>query len=173
MSMYMHFFIKSKDKMMPIHTVSRSNVLYAIVDEVFPELWEKVAPITRSRIDEIISDAASEIEKIDKVIGDINEKIAAVGSWVDSIENKLYAIDCLKGDADAEKECRQEYEEAISFMKTLSYMIDEAEDTKWYKEDNRDRYIDPNRYVYVGIECAYPSINQVEAWDREAEFEFD
>ena len=53
MSQYIHFFIRSTDKLLPIHTASRSSAIYRFYGDYAP--YEKVRALSMNELKEIRS----------------------------------------------------------------------------------------------------------------------
>lgn len=159
MSQYVNFFIRIGDRFAPIFSRSRSFTLYQVTSHELP--YEGIRAIKVSDIKRWKSAIDHEIKKAEKSIIDEKERIEMVGRFNNSVQEKLDFIDDTKifiEDAEVEIE---EMKSSIAFLEILEEMLDEADSTKYYNNDYPDRVLDPDKYIYAGVECGLPGLEDV------------
>ena len=144
MSMYVNFYLKSRDgKFNPIGSFSRNSEIYQTIYMGLP--YEKVKPITESNLSRAVGELESKIIAANKQIEDywqiINEQIP---KWNNPVSEKIESIANYR---EAIKEKEQEIDEyrfAIGYFNSLIAIID---DIGYCDEYNKDGYI------YAGVEA--------------------
>lgn len=157
MSQYMHFYIKTNnDIYYPIGTFSRSDTRYEMFEDY--ARWEKVLPLTKGDIIEAIDTMEEHIKNLNEaaiarekaieflktVSCDLDEKMERFYEYYEDKEHTLEEIERQKS--------------AIAFGKTLLFIVEEAEDDVNYSSENYAYGIEPNHYIYVGLETGNPNI---------------
>lgn len=160
MSAYIHFFIRGGNQFYPIGTFCRSSEIYQIcMENGFGYVWEQITPITKEKLTYIDKAIANRLKETDENINDYEDMIASIAKMDNSIEEKMSAIMNSKETIADFKETKEEILQAQGFINTLFDILEEAEDTKY--DDDESRHIDANKYLYVGIECAYPTVDDI------------
>ena len=165
MSQFIHFFIRSTDKLLPIRTASRSSHIFQSFCEYAP--YEKVRAISMSMLKEIREEISEQIDKWTQEIEEEEKDLQMIALFTNSVEDKIEAMKSARESLRGREETVKEMKDALAFTYFLMDMYEEAEDSNYcYKEEVR---IDPTKYIYFGIECGIPSIAEVEEWERKVE----
>ena len=165
MSQFIHFFIRSTDKLLPIRTASRSSHIFQSFCEYAP--YEKVRAISMSMLKEIRKEISEQIDKWTQEIEEEEKDLQMIALFTNSVEDKIEAMKSAREALRGREETVKEMKDALAFTYFLMDMYEEAEDSNYcYKEEVR---IDPTKYIYFGIECGIPSIAEVEEWERKVE----
>lgn len=163
MSQYIQFYIKGIDSFYPIATFSRSNKVYEIFREEGAVPFEKLAPITNKQLGWVYDDCRNRIEAVNKTIANYKEKIARIDKWDAPISDKIDAIDTYKEYIEEEEETLRELETVRGFAAFIYGLIEEADGTK-YESDIET--LNPDTYVWAGIEVEYPNIEDYEGTEE-------
>ena len=162
MSQYIHFFIRSTDKLLPIRTASRSSSIYQFFCDYAP--YEKVRALSMGMLQEIREEISKQISKWTHQIEEDQKDLQLVASFNNSVEDKIEAIKSARETLREREEFVNEMKEALAFTYFLMDMYNEVEDSNYYyKEEEK---IDLTKYIYFGIECNIPSIAEVEEWEN-------
>lgn len=162
MSQYIHFFIRSTDKLLPIRTASRSSSIYQFFCDYAP--YEKVRALSIGMLQEIREEISKQISKWTHQIEEDQKDLQLVASFNNSVEDKIEAIKSAREAIRENEESVNEMKEALAFTYFLMDIHNEVEDSNYYyKEEEK---IDPTKYIYFGIECNIPSIAEVEEWEN-------
>lgn len=152
MSSYLHFFLRDGDKFLPLATYGRGSQLYQIFDDAAP--YAKIAPVTVHILDRIKDDARSSIERSRAEISRIEDRIKLIGTFTNSVEEKL---EFIHEEDDFLTEAREDIEEKNMAMTFISFLYDILDEARYGEEG-----IDSESYVYMGVECGYPKIEDIE-----------
>ena len=162
MSQYIHFFIRSTDKLLPIRTASHSSSIYQFFCDYAP--YEKVRALSMGMLQEIREEISKQISKWTHQIEEDQKDLQLVASFNNSVEDKIEAMKSARDAIRENEEFVNEMKEALAFTYFLTDMYNEVEDSNYYyKEEAR---IDPTKYIYFGIECGVPSIAEIEEWEN-------
>lgn len=162
MSQYIHFFIRSTDKLLPIRTASRSSSIYQFFCDYAP--YEKVRALSMGMLQEIREEISKQLSKWTHQIEEDQKDLQLVVSFNNSVEDKIEAIKSARETLRGREEVVEEIKAALAFTHFLMDIYNEVEDSNYYyKEEER---IDPTKYLYFGIECNIPSIAEVEEWEN-------
>ena len=165
MSQFIHFFVRSTDKLLPIRTASRSSHIFQSFSEYAP--YEKVRAISMSMLKEIREEISEQIDKWTQEIEEERKDLQLIALFTNSVEDKIEAMKSAREALQGREETVEEMKVALAFTYFLMDMYEEAEDSNYcYKEEVR---IDPTKYIYFGIECGIPSIKEVEEWEGKVE----
>jgi len=159
MSQYIQFYIKGIESFYPIATFSRSNLIYEMFRDEGGVPFEKLIPITNKQLGWVCDGCRNRIEAVNKTITNYKEKIARIDKWDAPISDKIDAIDTYKEYIEEEEETLRELETVRGFAAFLYGMIEEADGTKY---ENDIETLNPNTYVWAGIEVGYPNIEDYE-----------
>lgn len=152
MSMYVHFFIRRGDEFIPIGEYSRNSMVYQIVDT--QAVWEKVKPLTKSRIQDYVETATRYYAMDVKMMADTKEKMAHIKDLSCTWEQ---ALDCLEGYEDALQEYEEEMQECKFTEHFFEFLIDIIETVQYADE----KIYDPDNYIYVGVEIGHPTVKDI------------
>ena len=161
MSQYIHFFVRSTDRLLPIRTASRSSSIYQFFCEFAP--YEKVRAISIQELQNIREEIDIRIGEWTRRIEDERTNLQLIASFNNSIEDKIEALESARDSIQENEEYINEMKEALAFTYFLTNMYNEADDTKYEDETAR---LDPTKYLYFGIECGTPSIAKIEEWEN-------
>ena len=162
MSQYIHFFIRSTGKLLPIRTASRSSSIYQFFCDYAP--YEKVRALSMGMLQEIREEISKQISKWTHQIEEDQKDLQLVASFNNSVEDKIEAMKSARDAIRENEELVNEKKEALAFTYFLTDMYNEVEDSNYYyKEEEK---IDPTKYIYFGIECGVTSIAEVEEWEN-------
>ena len=152
MSSYLHFFLRDGDKFLPLATYGRGSQLYQLFTDAAP--YAKIAPVTNAVLDRIKNDARSSIERSRAEISRIEDRIRLIGTFNNSIDEK---IELIHDQDDFLVEMREDIEEKNMAMAFISFLYDILDEAHYGEEG-----LDAEAYLYCGIECGYPKIEDIE-----------
>ena len=161
MSQYIHFFVRSTDRLLPIHSASHSSSIYHFFCDYAP--YEKARALSMQELKEIREEISIRIDEWTHRIEEDRTNLQLIASFNNSIEDKIEAIESARDFIRENEECVNEMKEALAFTYFLMNIYNEADDTKYEDETAR---LNPNKYLYFGIECGTPSIAKIEEWEN-------
>ena len=161
MSQYIHFFIRSTDRLLPIHTASRSSSIYRFFSDYAP--YEKAFALSIQELQDIREEINTRIDEWTRRIEEERTNLQLIASFNNSVEDKIEAIEAARDFIRENEEYVNEMKEALAFAYFLIDIYNEADDTKYEDETAR---LDPTKYLYFGIECGTPSIADIEEWEN-------
>ena len=150
MSSYLNFFIRNKNKFLPIGSFCRSSEIYQLGSILFAP-YEKVKPLTRENIRQAIDCCDSKIKEYKTSIQCIRSKISFLMGCNDSLEVKLENYECYLESIQEYKEEIEDITYAKDYFITLDCILDDVE----YCSD-----FDCSKYIYFGIEAGYNTITE-------------
>ena len=159
MSEYMNFYIRGGDNFYPIGTYCRSSVIYEMFNSAGYNDWEKIRPITEKGLKRVFDATKYNIENWERAIESHKKKIELIRTLPDySLDEKLKKIEEYQEDNEEVEETIDALETCQRFAGFIRTIIEDGESTKYY--DDIDT-IDPNHYVYVGIEIGNPKVGDI------------
>lgn len=161
MSQYIHFFVRSTDRLLPIRTTSRSSFIYHFFGDYAP--YEKARALSIHELQSIRDEINSQIDEWTRHIEEDRTNLQLIASFNNSVEDKIEALESARDSIREHEESVNEMKEALAFTYFLMDMYNEADDTKYEDETAR---LDPTKYLYFGIECGTPSIVEIEEWEN-------
>ena len=161
MSQNMCFFIRSTDRLLPIHSASHSSSIYRFFSDYAP--YEKARALSMQELQEIREEISIRIDEWTHRIEEDRTNLQLIASFNNSIEDKIEALETARDFIRENEESVNEMKEALAFTYFLMGMYNEADDTKYEDETAR---LDPTKYLYFGIECGTPSIAEIEEWEN-------
>ena len=161
MSQYIHFFVRSTDRLLPIRTTSRSSSIYHFFSDYAP--YGKVRALSMQDLQNIREEINTQIDEWTRRIEEDRANLQLIASFNNSIEDKIEALEAARDSIRKNEESVNEMKEALAFTYFLMDMYNEADDTKYEDETAR---LNPNKYLYFGIECGIPSIAEIEEWEN-------
>ena len=162
MSQYIHFFVRSTDRLLPIRTASRSSSIYQFFCEFAP--YEKVRAISMGMLHEIRKTISEQIDTWTQQIEEERKDLQLIAFFTNSVEDKIEAMKSAREALRGREEIVEEMKAALVFTHFLMDMYEEAEDSNYC--DKEGVRIDPTKYLYFGIECDTPSIAEIEEWEN-------
>lgn len=161
MSQYIHFFVRSTDKLLPIRTDSRSSPIYHFYSDYAP--YEKACALSMQELQEIREEISIRIDEWTHHIEEVRTNLQLIASFNNSIKDKIEVLKSARDSIRENEEYVNEMKEALAFTYFLMGMYNEADGTKYEDETAR---LDPTKYLYFGIECGTPSIAEIEEWEN-------
>ena len=161
MSQYIHFFVRSTDRLLPIYTTSRSSFIYHFFSDYAP--YEKARALSMQELQNIREEINTQIDECTRRIEEDRTNLQLIASFNNSVEDKIEALESARDSIRESEESVNEMKEALAFTYFLMGMYNEADDTKYEDETVR---LDPTKYLYFGIECGTPSIAEIEEWEN-------
>ena len=161
MSQYIYFFVRSTDRLLPIHTASRSSSIYRFFSDYAP--YEKARALSIQELQDIREEIDIRIGEWMRRIEEDRTNLQLIASFNNSVEDKIEALESARDSIGENEEYISEMKEALAFTSFLIDIYNEADDTKYEDETAR---LDPNKYLYFGIECGTPSIAEIEEWEN-------
>ena len=161
MSQYIHFFVRSTDKLLPIYTASRSSSIYLSFSDYAP--YGKAYALSIQELQDIREEINTRIDEWTHRIEEERTNLQLIASFNNSVEDKIEAIETARNSIRENEELVNEMKEALAFTYFLINIYNEADDTKYEDETAR---LNPNKYLYFGIECDTPSIAEIEEWEN-------
>ena len=156
MSQYIHFFIRHENEFLPIATYSRSTYIYQSINAPY----EHIRAVRKQTVDSIKQDILFDIDKCKEDIKSLTENKSLITSFNNSIEEKWEMISGIDESINESKRILNEMQSAYEFLSFIGNMISEAHDTKY--DEDKPNWLDPDKYVYMGVECYRPTINDIE-----------
>lgn len=151
MSSYLHFFLRSGDKFLPLATYGRGSEVYRTFGNM---PYGHVCALTNQTLDSIRAELREGLERSRHELDRIDARIAQIGQFSGSIDEKLEAIYAEEENFEEVRESIKEGECTDHFISFLYDILDEAR----YGGEG----IDPEAYLYAGIECSNPTIEDIE-----------
>ena len=161
MSQNMCFFIRSTDRLLPIHSASHSSSIYRFFSDYAP--YEKARALSMQDLQNIREEIDIRIGEWTRHIEENRANLQLIASFNNSIEDKIEALETARDFIRENEESVNEMKEALAFTYFLMGMYNEADDTKYEDETAR---LDPTKYLYFGVECGTPSIAEIEEWEN-------
>ena len=161
MSQYIHFFVRSTDRLLPIHTTSRSSSIYHFFSDYAP--YGKARTLSMHELQNIREEINMQIDEWARRIEEDRTNLQLIASFNNPIENKIEVLESACGSIRENEVVVSEMKEALAFTHFLMEMYNEAEYTKYEDETAR---LDPTKYLYFGVECGTPSIAEIEEWEN-------
>lgn len=161
MSQYIHFFVRSTDRLLPIRTTSRSSFISHFFSDYAP--YGKAHALSIQELQNIREEINAQIDEWTRRIEEERANLQLIASFNNSIEDKIEALESARNAIRENEESVNEMKEALAFTYFLMDMYNEADDTKYEDETAR---LDPTKYLYFGIECGIPSIAEIEEWEN-------
>ena len=161
MSQYIHFFIRSTDRLLPIRTTSNYSSIYRFFGDYAP--YEKARALSMQELQDIREEISIRIDEWTRRIEEVRTNLQLIASFNNSIEDKIEALETARDFIRENEEYISEMKEALAFTYFLIDIYNEADDTKYEDETAR---LDPTKYLYFGIECGTPSIAEIEEWEN-------
>ena len=161
MSQCIHFFIRSTDRLLPIYTTSNYSPIYRFFSDYAP--YEKARALSMQDLQNIREEIDIRIGEWTRRIEDERTNFQLIASFNNSVEDKIEALESARDSIRENEEYVNEMKEALAFTYFLMDMYNEADDTKYEDETAR---LNPNKYLYFGIECGIPSIAEIEEWEN-------
>ena len=161
MSQYIHFFVRSTDRLLPICTASRSSAISHFFSDYAP--YGKARALSMQDLQNIREEINTQIDEWTRHIEENRANLQLIASFNNSIEDKIEALESARDSIRENEEFVREMKEALAFTYFLMGMYNEADDTKYEDETAR---LNPNKYLYFGIECGIPSIAKIEEWEN-------
>ena len=161
MSQYIHFFVRSTDRLLPIRTTSRSSSIYHFFSDYAP--YGKVRALSMQDLQNIREEINTQIDEWTRHVEENRANLQLIASFNNSIEDKIEALEAARDSIRENEESVNEMKEALAFTYFLMDMYNEADDTKYEDETAQ---LNPNKYLYFGIECGTPSIAKIEEWEN-------
>lgn len=158
MSAYIQFFLKVGDKFAPIYTSSRSSEVYQSFEHYAP--WERVAPLSNEQLIYVRQDVKSLIDNYNQSIKEAEDEIEFLKGAQMNTEERVERFHDLQEYMRDLHEFIEEKERVLGFCDFIQSMIDEARDAKKWGPNPLN--LDPEAYVYVGIEVGTPTIEDIE-----------
>ena len=148
MSAYVNFYLRVNDKLAPIGSYSRSNMVYEITSHVLT--WEKLIPITRQMLDNWRDEAEDKKQHVIDAKKADEKKCAQIMAANNSLDDKLDAVARIEEDYDEMDAFIDECSYTADFFCYLSNIIDDYQ----YSSDEAQFENDYNHYIYAGIEAS-------------------
>lgn len=161
MSQYIHFFVRSTDRLLPIYTTSNYSPIYHFFNDYAP--YEKARALSIQELQNIREEIDIRIGEWTRRIEDERTNLQLIASFNNSVEDKIEALETARDFIGENEEYISEMKEALAFTSFLINIYNEADDTKYEDETAR---LDPTKYLYFGIECGTPSIAEIEEWEN-------
>jgi DNA gyrase/topoisomerase IV subunit B len=152
MSTYINFFIRRGDNFIPLGDYSRNSIIYRIANSY--AMWEKVSPLSKAGIEQMITEAERQQRAYQESITKIKAKMAQLKdlscTWNEALEY-------LDGYEEAIQEYEQDIKEARYAKHFFGFLIDIIETVQYADKKEYDY----NNYIYVGIEIGHPTVKDI------------
>lgn len=154
MSQYINFFIKGIDSFYPIASYSRADKVYRYFENYVP--YGSVAPISELTISRVKREIDGELETIKEDIDSNKIFLSELREWKNSMDEKMDQYMIIQSNLHELNGQAEDLRRARMFADFLYGIMEEAEDTKYNDEIET---LDSAHYIYAGIECEYPNID--------------
>ena len=151
MSSYMYFALKNKDMVAPLECVCRSSELYQMFKDIVP--YGKMTAVNGDDIDMVYKTCVTRLNSCKEYIEservfyhDVMNSPATLEEKAEAYSNMKYNISEIENDL-------EDYESAFEFIKMLKRIYYNIVDE--YKYGETENKIDPNDYIYIGIETGF------------------
>ena len=152
MSVYIHFFIRRGDEFIPLGDYSRNSIIYSIANSYV--IWEKVRPLSKNDIEQMISEAEHRQRAYKTEIAGIKVKIAQLKDLSCTWNEALEYLDEYE---EAIQEFEQDIKEARYAKHFFGFLIDIIETIQYADKKEYDY----NNYIYAGIEIGAPTVGDI------------
>lgn len=151
MSAYIHFFVRVGDTFCPIATYCRSSKVY----EIFHRApYEQIIVLDKSTLNDYFNEATIMRDDVKEDIVQFEKRIETIKGFENSAEEKLELIEDIEISIREAKDDLREIEDAICFIGFLTSILNEV----LY---DAPVGINKDSYLYYGIECYRPTINDI------------
>ena len=152
MSAYIHFFIRRGDEFIPIGDYSRNSIIYRIANSY--ARWEKVSPLSKNSLEQMISEAESKQRAYKELVAEIKTRMAQLKDLSCTWNEALEYLDEYEEGIQAHE---QDVKEARYAKHFFSFLIDIIETVQYVDKKEYDY----NNYIYVGIEIGHPTVKDI------------
>lgn len=157
MSSYIEFYVKAGDFYAPIYSETRSGAIYQAFQCQVP--YENSRALTVKDLDEVRDDQQIDRSRLNEAIKDEMEKIEWLKSSNLPVEDRMEEYNSAREMVADYKEALEQTDRVLSFCNWLEEMMDEVR----YMPDTCKRLaVDPDNYVFVGIDCGNPGFKDLE-----------
>ena len=153
MSQYINFFVKGIDSFYPIASYSRADEIYQRFDGHVP--YGSVAPVCELTISRVKHEIDRELETIKEDIDSNKIFLSELREWKNSMDEKMDQYMIIQSNFHELNEQAEDLRRARMFADFLYGIMEEADNTKYNDEIET---LDSAHYIYAGIECEYPDI---------------
>lgn len=152
MSQYINFFLRVGDNFAPVGSFGASSRVYRIA-RAAP--YEQIQPVAAAQLRHFITKTDQDINKTKEYIAAAQQKKSEIYAANNSLDSKVeYINECINPYiADARVEL-EELEWVAGYFMSLEAALEDVE----YDEEHG---INQNEYLYFGIECAHPTIEDI------------
>ena len=156
MSAYISFFVRGKDdNFYPIATYSRSTYIYSVFSDWGYAPWEKITPLDRNKLLNVRINLNKLFSDHTLSLTEYEERIAQIVQMTNnSVDEKLEAIENEQSCIKEIKLTMDEIKHAHAFIRFLEDILDSVA----YGEDEG---LNPEAYLYAGVEVCMPSANDI------------
>ena len=155
MSQYMCFFLRCGDEFCPIATYSRSTNLYQDFKDTLNVPYEKIMSLSKDNLKDVIVTAEKEIKISEKNIEKHKKEISTISGMNNSVEEKTAMIEEISFYIEENNMDIESRKHEQSFCSFLDDIIDEV------VYDNNTSKFKADKYLYVGIEIATPTVDDI------------
>lgn len=152
MSVYIDFFIRRGDDFIPLSDYSRNSIIYRIANSY--AMWEKVSPLSKAGIEQMINEAERQQKAYQESIAEIKTRIAQLKDLSCTWNEALEYLDEYE---EAIQEHEQDIKEARYAKHFFGFLIDIIETVQYADKKEYDY----NNYIYVGIEIGHPTVKDI------------
>ena len=124
MSQYIHFFVRSTDRLLPICTSSHSSIISRFYVNYAP--YEKVRALSIYELQSIRDEISSQIDEWEHRVEEDRDNLNLIASFNNSVEDKLEAIKSARDIIREHKEFIEDMKFALDFTYFLINMYNEA-----------------------------------------------
>ena len=161
MSQYIHFFVRSTDRLLPIRTTSHSSSIYYFFSDYAP--YGKARALSMQELQNVREEINMQIDELTRRIEGDRTNLQLIASFNNLIEDKIEALEFARDSIRENEESINEMRETLAFTYFLMGIYNEADDTKY---EDEMAWLDPTKYLYLGIECGTPSIAEIKEWEN-------
>ena len=157
MSSYVEFFIKAGDFYAPIYSESRSGAIYQAFQYQVP--YEQSRALTQKDLNEVCNEQRSEKADLERRISAAQEKIEWLRTSTLSAEERMEEYN---GEREMVEYYKEEIAHADYVMNFCSWLGEMLEEIRYRSDTCKRLAVDPDHYVFVGIDCGNPGFKDLD-----------
>ena len=158
MSSYVEFYVKAGDFYAPIYSESRSGAIYQAFQYQVP--YGQNRALTQKDLNEVCSEQRSEKAEYEKRISAAQEKIEWLRTSTLSAEERMEEYN---SEREMIEYCKEEIAHADYVMSFCSWLGEMLEEIRYLPDTSKRLAVDPDHYVFVGVDCGNPGFKDLEA----------
>lgn len=152
--LYLNIYLRGKDDFYPIIAIDDETIEYDLLCKDAP--YGKIRPLRQDYVNELKKGLTRKINNLRKSLKKQKRQLYVFTGIKNTFRETAKAINEINDSISETEERIENYKKALSVFDCLDMMLFEASETKYYED--KSRIIDPDKYIYFGIECWCPSV---------------